>query len=316
MQSVRLGASNLQVSRLCLGTMIFGSQVDEPAARAVMDEAEALGFDFIDCADVYPVPSSPATAGRTEEIVGRWLAGRRDAFVVATKFAGKVGPGRDDAGGSRRHVILACEASLRRLGTDRIDLYYAHHTDLGPNLDEALDAMHRLVEQGKVLYWGLSNFEAWQLGQALVLGARAGRSGPLALQPRYNLLHRTAERDLIPLCRAQGLGVVPYNPLGAGMLTGRYRRGQEPPADSRFAQGEYGRVYQGRYWSERMFDVVEELRRLADQEGTTMARLALAWLLTVGGPTVFQLGSGANPVSGVGVGLTAMVPGTCRTPTW
>jgi aryl-alcohol dehydrogenase-like predicted oxidoreductase len=131
-----------------------------------------------------------------------------------------------------------------------------------------------------ILYWGLSNFEAWQLGGALIHVAEAGSSGPTALQPRYNLLHRSPERDLLPLCRAQGLAVLPYNPLGAGMLTGRYRRGQEPPAESRFAQGDYGRMYQGRYWSDRMFDVVEELERLAAAEGTSAARLALAWLLS------------------------------------
>jgi aryl-alcohol dehydrogenase-like predicted oxidoreductase len=271
--------------------MIFGSLVDEPAARAVLDQADELGFDFLDCADAYPVPAAPETAGRTEEILGRWLHGRRDRFVVATKFAGRVGTGRDDLGGSRRHVTIACESSLRRLGTDRIDLYYAHHSDLGPDLDEALDAMHRLVDQGKVLYWGLSNFEAWQLGQALVFGSRAGRGQLLALQPRYNLLHRTAERDLIPLCQAFGIAVIPYNPLGAGMLSGRYRRGQEPPAESRFGQGEYGRMYQGRYWSEVAFDVVEELERLAREEGTSPARLALAWLLSRPGVSVPIIGA-------------------------
>jgi aryl-alcohol dehydrogenase (NADP+) len=280
MDTARLGSSNLRVSRLCLGTMIFGSQLDEVSSQAVLDEAEALGFDFIDCADVYPVPPSELTWGRSEEIVGRWLRGRRERFVVATKFGNRVGPGRDDQGGSRRHVINACEASLRRLGTDRIDLYYAHHSDLGPNLEEVLEALDWLAAQGMILYWGLSNFEAWQLGGALIHVAEAGSSGPTALQPRYNLLHRSPERDLLPLCRAEGLAVLPYNPLGAGMLTGRYRRGQEPPPESRFAQGDYGRMYQGRYWSDRMFDVVEELERLAAAEGTSAARLALAWLLS------------------------------------
>jgi aryl-alcohol dehydrogenase (NADP+) len=291
MDAVRLGTSNLRVSRLCLGTMIFGSQLDEARSQAVLDEAETLGFDFIDCADVYPVPPSDQTWGRSEEIVGRWLRGRRERFVVATKFGNRVGPGRDDQGGSRRHLIQACEASLRRLGTDRIDLYYAHHSDLGPNLGEVLETLDWLAAQGMILYWGLSNFEAWQLGGALVQVASAGSSGPAALQPRYNLLHRTPERDLLPLCRAQGLAVLPYNPLGAGMLTGRYRRGQNPPQESRFAQGDYGRMYQGRYWSDLMFDVVEELERLAGEEGTSPARLALAWLLSREGVTAPIVGA-------------------------
>jgi len=267
------------VSRLCLGTMIFGSQVDEPAAHAVLDQAAELGIDFIDLADVYPVPPSLETAGRSEEIVGRWLQGRRSRFVVATKCVNRVGPAANDAGGSRKHVIEACEASLRRLGTDRIDLYYLHHSDLDAPFDETFEALDRLVQDGKVHYLGVSNFEAWQLGWFLALGSERRLARVTIVQPRYNLLNRVYERDLLPLCRAAGIGVVPYNPLGAGMLTGKYHRGQEPPEGSRFALGDYGRMYQKRYWNETMFDVVEAVGEIATELSVTPAQIAVAWLL-------------------------------------
>jgi len=278
-ETIRLGTAGLTVSRLCLGTMLFGSQVDEAGAFALLDEAERLGIDFLDLADVYPVPVGPATWGRSEEIVGRWLRGRRERFVVATKCVNRVGPGPNDQGGSRKHVIEACERSLRRLGTDRIDLYYLHHADLGAPIEETLEALDRLVRDGKVLYLGVSNFEAWQLALALAASAERGLHRIVALQPRHNLLHRVAERDLFPLARAVGMGVLPYNPLAAGMLAGRYRRGQSAPEGSRFARGDYGRMYQERYWSEAMFTVAEAVEAVAHAEGLTPAQVALAWML-------------------------------------
>lgn len=292
MEHVRLGASGLRVSRLCLGTMVFGSQVDEAGAFAVLDRAADLGIDFIDVADVYPVPPSDDTAGRTEEIVGRWLAGRgRQGFVVATKCVGRMGPGPNQAGGSRRHVIEACEASLRRLGTDRIDVYYLHHSDLQAPTEETLEALDRLVQDGKIHYVGVSNFEAWQVGLALAVIAERRLARLTVLQPRYNLLNRAHERDLLPLARAAGLGVVPYNPLGAGMLTGKYRRDQPPPEGSRFAQGDYGRMYQGRYWNDAMFDVADAVRAGADELGCRPAQLAIAWLLGREGVTAPIVGA-------------------------
>jgi 1-deoxyxylulose-5-phosphate synthase len=238
---------------------------------------------------VYPVPPSPQTVGRTEEIVGRWLQSRRPSVTLATKCVGHMGPGAHDQGGSRKHVIEACEASLRRLQVERIDLFYLHNSDLGAPMEETLEALDRLVQDGKIHYIGVSNFESWQLGLGLALIAERRLARITAIQPRYNLLNRVYERDLLPLCTAAGIGVVPYNPLGAGMLTGKYRRGQEPPADSRFSQGEYGRMYQGRYWSDRMFDVAEAVTAVAAEAGTTPARVALAWLLAqpaVGAPIV------------------------------
>ena len=279
MDGVHVGRSGLQVSRLCLGTMIFGSQRDQSEAFAIMDMAAELGIDFIDVADVYPVPPSSETWGRTEEIVGAWLQGKRERFVVATKCVNRVGLCRNDSGGSRKHVIEACEASLRRLKTDRVDVYYLHHSDLDAPMDETLEALDRLVRDGKVLYIGVSNFEAWQVAMAMEAIAHSNLARIAVLQPRYNLLNRPYERDLLPLARASGMGVVPYNPLGAGVLTGKYKRGEEPPAESRFAQGDYGKMYQGRYWSERMFDVADAVVELARENGCTPAQLAVAWLL-------------------------------------
>lgn len=279
MDTVNVGRSGLRVSRLCLGTMIFGSQRDQSEAFAIMDMAAELGIDFIDVADVYPVPPLSETWGRTEEIVGAWLEGKRERFVVATKCVNRVGPARNDYGGSRKHVIEACEASLRRLKTDRVEVYYLHHSDLDAPIDETMEALDRLVRDGKVLYVGVSNFEAWQVAMALESIAKSNLARIAVLQPRYNLLNRPYERDLLPLARASGIGVVPYNPLGAGVLTGKYKRGEEPPAESRFAQGDYGRMYQGRYWNDRMFDVADAVVELAREEGCTPAQLAVAWLL-------------------------------------
>jgi 1-deoxyxylulose-5-phosphate synthase len=291
METVNLGRSGLRVSRLCLGTMIFGTQLEQDAAFAVMDRALELGIDFFDVADVYPVPPSPDRWGVTDEIVGRWLHDRRPRVTVATKCVNRVGPGANDAGGGRKHVIEACEASLRRLQVERIDLYYLHHSDTGAPMEETFEALDRLVQDGKVHYVGVSNFEAWQLGLASTVIAERRLARIAAVQPRYNLLSRTYERDVLPLCRAAGMGVVPYNPLGAGMLTGRYRRGQEPPAESRFGWGEYGRMYQRRYWSDRMFDVAEAVEAVGRELGVSAARVALAWLLAQPGVTAPIVGA-------------------------
>jgi 1-deoxyxylulose-5-phosphate synthase len=279
MEIVSLGRHGLKVSRLCLGTMIFGTQCDESQSIAILDEAAALGFTFVDTADAYPVPPGQVPAGATEEIVGRWLKGRRNEFVVATKFANPMGQGANDQGASRKHMIEACEASLRRLQTDRIDLYYAHKWDESTPIDETMEAFDRLLRDGKILYVGISNFSAWQLGLAHAVAAERRLAPIAALQPRYNLLYRAAERDLFSFCRAVGIGVMPYNPLAAGMLTGKYRRGSEPPAESRFGWGDYGRMYQGRYWSDEMFRVVETLVSISQEEQMAPAQVSLAWVL-------------------------------------
>ena len=279
METVRLGRHGLRVSRLCLGTMVFGAQCDEAASVRVLDAAAELGFSFLDAADVYPVPPDLATAGATEEILGRWLRGRREEFTVATKFVNPMGGGPNDQGASRKHMVEACEASLRRLGTDRIDVYYIHHSDPSTPIEETMEAFDRLHAAGKILYVGISNFATWELALAQAVVAERRLAPIAALQPRYNLLFRQPERDLLPLARALGMGVMPYNPLGAGMLTGKYRRASEPPPESRFGWGDYGRMYRGRYWSEEMFTVVDALVAVAAEEGCTPAQAALAWLL-------------------------------------
>jgi aryl-alcohol dehydrogenase (NADP+) len=286
-----LGRAGLQVSRLCLGTMIFGTQVGEQEAFGVLDRALELGIDFVDTADAYPVPSSPETAGRTEEIVGRWLRTRREPVVVATKCVARTGPGPNDAGSSRKHVIEACEASLRRLRLDRVDVFYLHQAQPPVPMEETAEALDRLLQDGKIHYVGASNFEAWQLGLLLLLASERRLALPAVLQPRYNLLSRNAERDLLPLCRALGVGVVPYNPLGAGVLAGRYRRGDEVPEDSRLGQGPYGRVYQARYLREGMFDVADEVAAIASERGVTPAAVAVAWLLAQPGVTAPIVGA-------------------------
>jgi 1-deoxyxylulose-5-phosphate synthase len=279
MRHARLGRTGLSVSRLCLGTMTFGLQCDEATSRAILDRAAAGGITFLDTADVYPLGGGFETVGRTEEIVGRWLEGRRIDFVVATKCVGAMSARRWDRGASRKHVLDAIEGSLRRLRTDYVDLYQLHHPDPETSIDETLRALDDVVRAGKARYVGCSNFAAYQVARALgrsdVLGAVRFDS----VQPRYNLLFRQIERELLPLCREEGLGVIPYNPLAGGLLSGKHRRESGPTAGTRFTLGTAAERYQDRYWHSREFDTVEALRPLADEAGMPLARLAVAWML-------------------------------------
>jgi aryl-alcohol dehydrogenase (NADP+) len=277
-QHVPLGRTGLRVSRLCLGTMTFGLQCDEPTSVAILDAAFDAGITFLDTADVYPLGGGYDTVGRTEEIIGRWMRGRRDDIVLATKCVGAMGPQPWQQGASRRHVLDAVDASLRRLQTDFIDLYQMHSPDPTVTHDETLSALDHLVRVGKVRYVGCSNFLAYQLARAI------GRSEALGLvrydcvQPRYNLLYRNAERELFPLCRDDGIGVIPYNPLAGGFLTGKHRPGT-PTEGTRFTLGTAARRYQDRYWHEDQFAVVDAIRPLAEAAGMTLAQLAVAWCL-------------------------------------
>jgi 1-deoxyxylulose-5-phosphate synthase len=279
MEHVRLGRSGLQVSRLCLGTMTFGLQSDEATAIAVMDQAAEAGVDFLDSSDAYPLGGDMASRGRTEEIIGRWLRDKRDRFIIATKCFAPVGPAPFDAGNSRKHIMSAVDASLRRLQTDYIDLYQLHGYDPNTPVDETLGALDDLVHQGKVRYIGCSNFMTYQLVRAI------GRSQTLRLarfdsvQPRYNLLFRQIEREMLPFCEEDGVGVIPYNPIAGGLLSGKHTRTAPPPEGSRFTLGWAGQVYQQRYWNERAFDTVEALRKLADQAGVSLVTLSVAWVL-------------------------------------
>ena len=279
MDHVRLGRSGLQVSRLCLGTMTFGLQSDETTAIAIMDRAAEAGVDFLDSSDAYPLGGDLASRGRTEEIIGRWLRGKRDRFIIATKCFAPVGPAPFDAGNSRKHIMSAVEDSLRRLQTDYIDLYQLHGYDPNTPIDETLGALDDLVHQGKVRYTGCSNFLTYQLVRAV------GRSEILRLarfdsvQPRYNLLFRQIEREMLPYCAEDGIGVIPYNPIAGGLLSGKHNFGAPPPEGTRFTLGWAGAMYQERYWTERTFDTVEALRKLADQAGVSLVTLSVAWVL-------------------------------------
>ncbi|HEU5192271.1 MAG TPA: aldo/keto reductase [Methylomirabilota bacterium] len=279
MQHVRLGRTGLTVSRLCLGTMTFGLQCDEPTSVAILDRAAAGGITFLDTSDVYPLGGGLDTVGRTEEILGRWLAGRRHEFIVATKCNGAMSARRWDRGLSRKHILDAIEGSLRRLRTDYVDLYQCHAPDDETPIDETLRAFDDLVRAGKVRYIGTSNFVTWKIARAMGRSEVLGVARFDSAQPRYNLLFRQIERDLLPMCREEGVGVIPYNPLAGGLLSGKHRKDGGPTAGTRFTLGNAARRYQDRYWHDREFATVESLRPLAAEAGLSLARMAVGWVL-------------------------------------
>jgi 1-deoxyxylulose-5-phosphate synthase len=279
MRHVRLGRTGLQVSRLCLGTMTFGLQCDEPRSLAILDRAAAGGITFLDAADVYPLGGSLETVGRTEEILGRWLEGRRHDVVIATKCSGAMSSKPWDRGASRKHILDAVEGSLRRLRTDYVDLYQIHHPDPQTPMDETLRALDDVVRAGKARYVGCSNYHAYQVARALGRSEALGLARFDSVQPRYNLLFRQIERELLPLCGEEGIGVIPYNPLAGGFLSGKHRRDVGPTAGTRFTLGSAAGRYQERYWHEREFTTVEALRPLAAAAGMSMAQMAVAWVL-------------------------------------
>jgi aryl-alcohol dehydrogenase (NADP+) len=280
MQHVRFGGTGLRVSRLCLGTMTFGLQCDEAQSRAILNTAADGGIDFLDTADVYPLGGGRSTAGRTEEIVGAWLKGKRQDFVLATKCAGEMGPKPWQGGTSRKHILDAIDASLRRLGTDHVDLYQLHRFDPLTPIDEALEALDMVVRMGKARYVGVSNWPAHRIARALGRGELKGLARLASAQPRYNLLFRGFERDLLPMCEEEGIAVIPYNPLAGGLLTGKHDRAAPPADGTRFTLGSAARRYQARYWNQREFDTIAALRLIATEAGMSMATLALRWVLS------------------------------------
>jgi len=259
--------------------MTFGLQIDEPAARSVLDRAAEGGVTFLDTADVYPLGGGVDRVGTTEEILGRWLDGRRHEFVLATKCFGRTGPQAWDVGNSRRHIMDAVDASLRRLRTDYIDLYQLHQDDPDTPLDETLKALGDLVRSGKVRYIGCSNFLAYRLARALGRSDALGLARFDSVQPRYNLLFREFERDLFPLCLEEGVGVIPYNPLAGGMLSGKHGRDKPPAEGTRFTIPNAGQMYQERYFHQREFDAVDAFQQLAREAGLKPATLAIAWVM-------------------------------------
>jgi aryl-alcohol dehydrogenase-like predicted oxidoreductase len=219
----RMGRTGLRVSEVCLGTMTFGHQCDEPTSFAILDRAWSAGVNFIDTADVYPLPPDLATVGATETIIGNWFKarpGRRHETILATKCNGAMSSAPNDQGLSRRHILDAIDASLRRLQTDVIDLYQVHFYDANTPLDETLRALDDLVRTGKVRYIGCSNYLAHQLAKALWISDKLGIARYDCVQPRYNLLFREFENELLPFCQQEGVGVIAYNPLAGGFLTG------------------------------------------------------------------------------------------------
>jgi aryl-alcohol dehydrogenase-like predicted oxidoreductase len=304
MQIRRLGRTGLKVTEICLGTMTFGQQADEAASVAILDRAAAAGVNFLDTADAYPVPPDPSTAGRTEEIIGRWLKCRRHQFVLATKCRIRVGTGPNDEGLSRRHILKAVDDSLRRLGTDFIDLYQAHAPDPDTPLDESLRAFDDLVRSGKVRYLGCSNYPAWQVALALGFSERHGWARWDCVQPRYNLLYRDIEAELLPLCRHAGLGVIAYNPLAGGFLSGKYRSLEAPPAGTRFSLGKTGDLYRERYWQQAQLEAVERLRQFFEPRGKLLISVAVAWVL--GQPGVTSAIVGASRAEQLDASLAAV----------
>ncbi len=279
MRHIRFGRTGLQVSRLCLGTMTFGLQCDERASHTILDAAADGGITFLDTADAYPLGGTLETRGRTEEILGRWLRGKRDKFIVATKCCGQIGPAPWQRGTSRKHVLAAIDASLARLGTDYVDLYQAHHFDPDTPVDETVEAFDAVVRSGKARYVGVSNYQAYRVARALGRSEALGCARLVSVQPRYNLLFRQIERELLPLCLEEGLAVTPYNPLAGGLLTGKHTRTAPPAAGSRFTLGTAAATYTQRYWKDREFDTVEAVVAVAKEHGMEPATLALAWVL-------------------------------------
>ena len=271
MEYVRLGRSGLKVSRVCLGTMTFGREADEGMAKSLMDRYVDMGGNFVDTADVY-------SSGAAEEVVGRWLKqrGARDKIVLATKVYGVTGPGPNDGGLSRLHIHRAIEASLKRLQTDVIDLYQIHRWDPSTPVEETLEALNDLVRQGKVRYIGCSNVQAWHLCKFQQLAKENHWSRFVSIQSVYNVLNRSIENEILPLCEEDGLGVVTYNPLAGGMLTGKYRRGEAVPTGMRL---QAFKSYYDRYYTEEALSIVERFLEAARENGVTPAQLALAWLL-------------------------------------
>jgi aryl-alcohol dehydrogenase-like predicted oxidoreductase len=289
MEYRQLGRSGLRVSELTLGTMTFGGkgvfkavgETDLDGARRQIDMALDAGVNLIDTADIYSV-------GASEEIVGQALEGRRDRVLIATKARFPMGRGANDAGLSRQHLIAACEASLRRLKTDHIDLYQVHEWDGQTPLEETLGALDHLLQSGKVRYVGCSNFAGWQVMKALGIARADGLPAFASQQVYLSLQERSAEYEIVPSALDQGLGLLIWSPLAGGLLSGKHRRGQPPPPGSRHATDwDEPPVYD----PERLYDTVDVLVEIADGHGVSAARVALAWLLTRPGITTVIVGA-------------------------
>ena len=267
MENRQLGRTGIRVSRLCFGTMSFGDVADEATSEAMYRRCREAGINFFDCANVY-------SAGRAEEILGRLIAGERDRVVLTSKVGFPMGTDVNDRGLSRRHVLASVEASLRRLGTDRLDLLFVHTFDPATPVEETLRALDLLVGQGKVLHVGASNWAAWQIAKALGLSALHGLAAFACVQPMYNLVKRQAEVEILPLAAAEGLGVITYSPLGGGLLTGKYGVGLRPDR-GRLVEND---MYRARYGADSNFEAAERHAAYAAELGVHPVTLAVAWV--------------------------------------
>src|SRR3984893_2743648 len=292
MQFTKFGHTGLTVSRMILGTGTFGKQTDEKEAHRMLDKAAEAGINFIDAADIYP---PGAEVGGAEIVAGRWLSNKRAGFILATKGGGKMGPAAWDAGTSRKHLLDAVDASLRRLNTDYVDLYQLHMDDPVTPIDEAVGAMDTIVRSGRARYIGVSNFIAHRLARALVRQDTLRPTRFLSAQPRYNLLFREVERDLFPLVQEEGLAAVTYNPLAGCLLTGKYNHGDTPDKGRFSAElGGFGQAYRARYWHEREFETVARVQEIAKQHGTPITTLSVDWVLA--NPAITSVILGASRV--------------------
>ena len=266
----QFGSTGLRVSPIVLGCMTFGRDIDEAASIPILHRALDAGINFFDTANVYG-------RGASEEITGRALKDVREQVVIASKFFGQMGDTPNARGASRYHILNSVEASLRRLQTDRIDLYQIHRFDPDTSLDETLRTLDDLVRAGKVRYIGCSNFAAWQIVKTLWISDAEHFVKFVSVQPRYSLVFREPETDLLPMCESEGLAVIPYSPLGGGFLTGKYKLGAPPPPDTRLATVTF---YQDIYAREKNFRIVAALEKYAQTRGTPKELLALAWVMS------------------------------------
>jgi aryl-alcohol dehydrogenase-like predicted oxidoreductase len=286
-----LGSSGCAVSSLCLGTMTFGAETDEPGSQQQLDRFIEAGGNFVDTADVY-------AGGRSEEIIGRWFADRpadvTEPVVLATKGRfPAAGDGSPNAAGlSARHLTRALDASLRRLGMDSVDLYQVHAYDALTPVEETLRTLDRFIQAGKIRYYGLSNFTGWQLTKAVHLARALNVAEPVTLQPQYSLLSREIEWEIVPACLDAGLGLLPWSPLGGGWLSGKYRRDQRPTGDTRLGDDpNRGMEAYDRRGTEQTWNVIDEVQKIAENHGVSMAEVALAWVTARPAVTATILGA-------------------------
>ncbi|MEM9950007.1 MAG: aldo/keto reductase [Chloroflexota bacterium] len=274
-----LGRTGVQVSALCLGCMNFGGRTDAETSTKIIHKALDAGINFIDTANVYghDPQNFSVGRGRSETIVGEAIKTKRDQVILATKAYFHMGNQPNDWGSSRYHIIQQCEASLKRLKTDHIDLYQLHHPHNGIPIDETLRALDDLIRSGKVRYIGTSSFAAWQIIESLWVSKEHHLNRFICEQPSYNLLDRRIERELIPMAQTYGIAIIPWSPTAGGFLTGKYKRGEEPPQDSRF--GAFWTSAKDRHYSEKAFAILDLVQELAYEKASTPYQIALAWVL-------------------------------------